>query len=295
MGGYAGGVRGCLAALILAGLSQLSCGQFWHDGGSVSYGYTNGGTIIEPVALPVSGDGYWKPPIWEQRGLHYGTAELVGLVRHLGRELSAEMPGHRLAVADLSFARGGPSAWHRSHQTGRDIDLIYYQTDAQGRPIDATSMRHFGADGVSTERDLPTVHFDDAANWRLIKALVENPIADVQWIFAHEALEDRMLEHARKIGEPPGLILAAAVLLHQPTNVQNHDDHMHIRLLCDPGDVDLGCRETGPWRWHRTDYKYRQAERIDRLAPILRATAPGMRALSRATPSAMALRGFVLR
>src|SRR5690606_6646399 len=138
------------AALVLLMACAGACaGQGIHDDGtSVSFGPPNRGALVNPLVLPPSGDGYWMPPTWARRGLHYGTGELVGMIAHLGRDLAQRGAGRPLAVADLSPQRGGPSRWHRSHQTGRDVDLIYFARDAEGRPVPADSMRHFRADGA---------------------------------------------------------------------------------------------------------------------------------------------------
>lgn len=103
--------------LSLAGLALLLAGCPRHgiidDGTSISYGPSNHGKLMRPARLPSRGDGYWIPPRWSQRGLHYGTDELVALVVHVGRRLARDSPGARVGVADLSLLRGGPSAWHQ--------------------------------------------------------------------------------------------------------------------------------------------------------------------------------------
>ncbi|HET6284733.1 MAG TPA: hypothetical protein VFH73_27500, partial [Polyangia bacterium] len=35
-----------------------------------------------------------------------------------------------------------------------------------------------------------------------------------------------------------------------------HDDHMHVRFYCDPGDRRLGCADRGPVRWWKKMWKY---------------------------------------
>jgi len=269
-------------------------GQGIHDDGtSVSFGPPNRGALVNPLVLPPSGDGYWMPPTWARRGLHYGTGELVGMIAHLGRDLAQRGAGRPLAVADLSPQRGGPSRWHRSHQTGRDVDLIYFARDAEGRPVPADSMRHFRADGASVEQ--PVVYFDDRANWLLVRALIENPVADVQWIFVHDDLKQRMLDHAVRSGEPGGIVAAAAILMHQPTRALPHDDHMHVRIYCDSADVRLGCEEIGPIRWFKKAYKYRGLVRAARAADLVPRRGEAGRGMVMAALPTLPLRGFVPR
>ena len=104
------------------------------DGTSVSYGWTNHGRILGAVELPARGDGYLVPPTWSSRGLSWGTEELVGLLVRAGRRLAAEDVGATLYIADMSPRAGGPSAWHKSHQAGRDADVLFFSVDDDGRP-----------------------------------------------------------------------------------------------------------------------------------------------------------------
>lgn len=274
------------------------------DGTSLSFGPPNDGALIEPETLPPTGEGYLIPPTWQKRGLRYGTHELVGMVVHIGRRMQAYRLGRPLGVADLSRASGGPSAWHRSHQTGRDVDFIFYARDAAGRPVapaGVEAMRRFGADGASIpdRPGDPVIYFDEKANWLVVRELIQNPIADVQWIFISEDLKQRLIDHAVAAGESPAVIAAAAVLLHQPTRALAHDDHMHIRVYCSPDDVALGCEEVGPYRWFKKGYKYRDREvEVSRRAAMSEAPPPvrvGSRPVLMAALPALPFRGFVLR
>ncbi|HTE56572.1 MAG TPA: penicillin-insensitive murein endopeptidase [Kofleriaceae bacterium] len=266
----------------LAGCAALGMAD---DGTSVSLGPPGRGALLNPDELPVSGEGYWMPPTWAHRGLRYGTTEMVAFVVHLGRELEPANLGRPLAVADLSPARGGPSAWHRSHQTGRDVDLLFYARDAAGRPVVADAMRRYGADGLSLPGSgAPPAHFDDRANWTLVRAILEDPVADVEYIFISDDLKQRILDAATTARAPADLIAAAAELLHQPSAGLIHDDHMHVRIYCAPTDRPLGCREAGSLRWYKKSYKYRtnQLHRATeqalagRLPPVLPLPLPGL-------------------
>lgn len=238
------------------------------DGTTVSFGPPNDGALLNAARLPVSGDGYRMPPTWAKRGLHHGTSELVALVSHLGRALEPYRLGRPLAVADLSLESGGPSAWHRSHQTGRDVDLMFFVRDAAGRPVVPDVMRHFGGDGASipASQGDAVVRFDDHANWLAVRELIVNPVADVQFIFISDDLKQRLLDHAIDQGETLEMIATAAQLLHQPVGALPHDDHMHVRVYCAPTDVRQGCEEIGPVRWFKKGYKYRDRRTAAGLA-----------------------------
>lgn len=245
------------------------------DGTSISYGTSNRGKLMRPARLPDRGDGYFTPPRWAERGLRYGTDELIALLVHVGRRVHGENPGARVGVADLSPLRGGPSAWHRSHQTGRDVDLLFFATDARGAPVELTDMPVFDAGGVATlpsgvpddpatpeDEAVHTLRFDAARTWLLVRALLENPVAPVQYVFISDALKQILLDHARAAGEPEALVQQAGFLLHQPGDSLPHDDHMHVRILCAASDRVHGCHDRGALHWAKKDYKYDPVARL---------------------------------
>ena len=232
------------------------------DGTSVSWGWSNRGELVDGVELPVRGDGYRVPAPWATRGNNWGTEELVGLIVRVGRRLQLEHPGDTLYVADLSPRRGGASAWHRSHQTGRDADLHFFAVDAEGHATAApTSMESYDASGVISETDAwgyPIVQrrFDVERNWRVVRALLEDPVVEVQFLFISAPLRRLLLEHARAISEPSELVERAAAVLGQPGGALPHDDHLHVRIYCPESDRSLGCRDRGPERWLKKGWKY---------------------------------------
>ncbi|MCG8416313.1 MAG: penicillin-insensitive murein endopeptidase [Proteobacteria bacterium] len=246
-----------VALIVLAGCPHYG---FVDDGTSVSYGPSNRGMLLRPARLPGRGQGYEIPRKWQLRGLNYGTDEMIALIVHTGRQMWSEDRRTVVQVADLSYRRGGPSAWHRSHQTGRDVDLLFLLRDARGRPVrvdDMIPLRQGGRAIVGgPEGPEKELYFDVERNWILIRTLMQNPIAEVQYIFVHDELRQLLLDHARSRGESAPLIDRAAYLLHQPSDSAPHDDHFHVRILCARSDRALGCRERGVLRWIKKDYKY---------------------------------------
>jgi penicillin-insensitive murein endopeptidase len=266
----------CLPLACLA-LTLAACPRHGvvDDGTSISYGPSNRGKLMRPARLPGHGEGYWTPPRWAQRGLRYGTDELVALLVHVGRRLDHDRPGTRMGVADLSPLRGGPSAWHHSHQTGRDADLLFFATDASGKPVELTSMPIFDAGGMASlptgvpddpgtpqDEAVQALRFDAARNWLLVRALLENQIAPVQYVFIADALRQLLLDHARLAGEPEALVQQAGFLLQQPGDALPHDDHMHVRILCAASDRVHGCNDRGALHWAKKGYKYDPIARL---------------------------------
>ncbi len=245
------------------------------DGSSLSFGHARRGVLINPARLPAKGVGFYAPERWETRGLRYGTEELIEAVVWIGRELDRLHPGTAFAVADLSLPWGGPSAWHRSHQHGRDIDIPFLIRDGSGNHVATTAMHRFGGGGVAVGRDRkpitpsPGFTFDAERNWNVIKLLLNNPIAQVQYIFVSDDLKQLLIEHAVAKGESAEVVAAASYLLHQPSDSAPHSDHFHVRVYCPTNDLGYGCRDTGTLRWLKKSYKYKRPVEKAGLAELL--------------------------
>ncbi len=248
-----------VAALLAAtGCAQLGTVT---DGSSLARGYCNDGHLVNGLRLPRQGDGYLIPRTWQERGNNWGTDELVALVVRAARRVQSESPGALLYVGDFSQEHGGLSPFHRSHQTGRDADLIFFASDESGAPQRVpTGMYRFGDDGWT--RRAPRLQFDVVREWLLVRALLEDPVVDVQHLFISAPLRQMLLDHAEKLGEPRELVERARLILQQPIDALPHDDHLHLRIFCPVSDRTLGCRDRGPLRWFKKTYKYLTARKL---------------------------------
>jgi penicillin-insensitive murein endopeptidase len=238
---------------------------------STSLGTSADGTLRHPASLPFDGEGYAVPTPWRNRHANYGTEALVDLVARASRAVERDAPGGVAAVGDLSRRSGGGSAQHKSHQDGRDVDVFFYATDTGGRPARLTeAMLHFSSDGRALRwsppqgvrpppRAVPSYRFDARRNWAFVRALLTDPQAEVQWIFVQRSLGAALLRQAAAEGDDPALLARAAFILHQPSDSEPHDDHMHIRLYCGLGDRRFGCSDKGPVRWWKKMWKYMEA------------------------------------
>lgn len=255
------------------------CAQFGmvDDGSTLAFGPGTGGWLENARKLPPRGDGYWVPPRWSARGNQYGTDELVGMVVRVGRRLQRETVGPPMGVADLAAPIGGKTRWHRSHQTGLDVDLLFFMLDDRGVPVTPHEMWHVADDGVAT---VGGYRFDVARNWALVRALLEEPTVEVQYVFVYDPLKQMLLDHARAAGEPTDLIDRAEYLLQQPGDAAPHDDHFHVRVYCPEDDRALGCDDRGSLRWSKKLYKYGQLARtVARLPEALHARIAGPRSI----------------
>jgi len=256
-------------ALALASPAAVGCaGPLAQDWSSASLGTHADGALRRPALLPFDGDGYTVPGPWRERHSNYGTEELVNVVVRAARSVERAYPGSLASVGDLSRRAGGNSVEHKSHQSGRDVDVFFYATDREGRPTrPGEAMLRFNAEGRAVRwspphgmrppaRPVPASHFDARRNWAFIRALLTDPDAEVQWIFVQRDLGAMLIRDAALAGEDPALLARAAFVLHQPSDADPHDDLMHIRLYCDPSDRGFGCVDRGPVRWWKKMWKY---------------------------------------
>jgi penicillin-insensitive murein endopeptidase len=217
-------------------------------GDSTSCGSVNRGALDAPASLAVEGPAHVIPEPWRSRGLRYGTQELIGLIARAAGQVAQEHPGALLGIADLSRPQGGPTPGHRSHQSGRDADLLYYALASDGSvfppdqhmPVYTRSGRALYARSPRWTRNIPERYFDLARNWALIKALISDPQVEVTQIFADARIERWLVKFARAAGEPEALIQRAQRILREPRHAEAHNDHMHVRIACSADDVARG-------------------------------------------------------
>jgi penicillin-insensitive murein endopeptidase len=215
------------------------------DGTSISVGRPSRGRIVDGTRLPDRGEGFFTRETWRTRGNRFGTDELVDLLTAVSRRVAPKNDGIRLVVADLSGKGGGEAKqWHRSHQSGRDVDLLYYVKDKTGKAVENDAMHVIrgdltAADGSGMTVDIPRV-------WNLVRELLTAPEAPVQWVFMYQPIANALVEHAVKIGEPEFLVERARTACKQPGDSAPHNDHMHVRVYCSFADRAYGCEDIGP-------------------------------------------------
>lgn len=259
--------RACvLLPLVLGGAGCL--GVFADPSGSASLGSNARGALFRGVEVPAEGPGYAVPETIRARHARWATAETAAWLSRSFAALAEVVPDALVPLGDVSRRRGGQAPGHRSHESGRDVDLFFLARHEDGtRFYPQQAMIRFGADGrarawsppmgVARPRlPLPPVRFDAAGNWTLVRSLLNEPSAEVQFIFINRALAALLLDEARRQGEASGLVARAEALFHSPGNVDPHDDHMHVRVFCDPGDRPYGCVDHGTQRWWKKRWKY---------------------------------------
>jgi penicillin-insensitive murein endopeptidase len=182
-------------------------------------------------------------------GRFYGTWELVQLIERAARRVAFRLPGARLSIGELSRDGGGRIDGHRSHESGRDVDIGFYMTRDDGSPFYTYAFADFDhrGRGVAPNQYL---RFDDARNWELIAKLLSDGDARVQYIFVASHLKHRLLAEAARRRAPRAVIDRASAALVQPGHGHPHRNHFHVRIYCAPSDRAL-CHDRGPfWPWY---------------------------------------------
>jgi hypothetical protein len=151
----------------------------------------------------------------------WGTSTTIhALTAAFDEIVGAEPAAPRVEVHDLSLRFGGRMRGHKSHQTGRDVDITYYQR---------------GSRGTCSGRRVRPDELDALREWRLLRHWLER--GDAQFIFVDYALQLPLYDAAkasgateRELGEwfqyPRGPKVRAGIIRHAP----NHANHLHVRF-----------------------------------------------------------------
>ncbi len=240
-----------------------------------SIGVPHSGFLTGAKELPSEGKGYtWK----SAADHHWGLPRLVNVIEEAAGYVEATRPGGKpLHVGDLSARFGGAlMPKHRSHRTGRDVDLLFYVTTLEGVPVPNGGFIKIGPDGLGVSDAGRFVRFDVDREWLLVRSLVDSKQAHIQWIFVSRVLEALMVEHAIALGEPAQLIQKAQTVMQQPGDSLPHDDHIHVRLACEADEFAHGCEGGGPaWAWLPRPAKRIEAPAQELLEALLGPSVSG--------------------
>lgn len=215
---------------------------------SGSIGLPHSGFLTHARELPIEGPGFrWK----STSDHHFGLPRMVDMIEEAASAVALERPGSApIFVGDIS-ARGGGALMpkHRSHRTGRDVDILFFTTSLEGVSIPNPAFVKIGTDGLGVGDGGRFVRFDVEREWLLVRSLVSSKKAHVQWIFISRVLEALLVEHAIAKGEPSAVISKAQQVMQQPGDSLPHDDHIHVRIACEPDEYATGCDGGPKWAW----------------------------------------------
>jgi penicillin-insensitive murein DD-endopeptidase len=201
----------------------------------------------------------------------YATPALIDGLLRAAKAVATEVPGGQpLVVGNLSRKNGGDITDSHTHNSGRDVDLVFFMTQ-----LDGTSVRvrnhHYDAQGRS--RRLPKKYtFDLERNWTTIQALANDQETALQWIIMEPHLEVLLLRHAKAQGMSKAQLRRYADMMTLPAYAGRHENHMHIRVQCTVEDWKDRCQPTGPvWPWNTALHREVKA-RSERMAEDLQSS-----------------------
>lgn len=180
---------------------------------------------------------------------HHALPRFADAIARSAARVAAERPGAVLTIGDLSAPHGGAILPHLSHRSGRDADLLLYVTTLEGAPVPSPGFVHVEADGLAWDpAGKRWYRFDVEREWLLVKALVLDDDARVQWVFVSDTVRSMLLAWAQARGEGTETIWRALAVMAQPRPGGVHDDHVHVRTACTWAERASGCDPFGPER-----------------------------------------------
>ena len=189
---------------------------------SRSLGPTTDGQLLDPCRIPPQGPGYIavSPNA-------YGTDNTVALLEMAAAQVARQFAGvPAVVIGAISAANGGFLRPHKSHQSGRDVDIAYLRTgSAQPRRFEATD-----AGNLDAER-----------TWAFLEALLAT--GEVGLIFMDYEIQALLYEQLLDNGWseqgllplfqfPAGANVPRGVIRH----ATGHADHFHVRFRCPEPD-----------------------------------------------------------
>lgn len=169
------------------------------------------------VQLDLGDAAYIKRP-----HLAFGTAQTVRLLKNVVHAYKARhRNGPRVLIGDISRRGGGQLTSHRSHRTGKDVDVGYVLRGAA-----AQSTRFAGVDASN---------LDLAKTWTLIDAFLDTH--EVVYIFMDYRIQELLYEYALEHGTsrqeldevfqyPRGRGRNHGIIRHW----KSHKHHFHVRF-----------------------------------------------------------------
>lgn len=195
-------------------------GQIRVRAGGYSIGKPNRGKLVRGVELPDRPDLYVKRKPDEAYGSTHTVLQTLAAITRFRHESGYKGP---LAIGAMSRPRGGRFRPHKSHQSGRDVDIrMPLLPTAEGK-------KH------TTSADV-----DWKATWKLIRAFLDT--GEVEYIFLDYRLQKHLYKAAREAGatreqldawmEWPIPVKKRANKRIIIRHVDGHTVHFHVRIRC---------------------------------------------------------------
>jgi hypothetical protein len=189
---------------------------------SRSIGPTTDGQLQNACRIPGQGTGYIavSPNA-------FGTDNTIALLQMAAAQVNRAFEGvPAIVIGAISAENGGFLRPHKSHQSGRDVDIAYMRT-SRGQP------RRFELTDAS--------NLDAERTWAFLEALLST--GEVGWIFMDYEIQALLYEALLDNGwteqglaplfqYPAGANVPRGVIRH----ATGHADHFHVRFRCPEAD-----------------------------------------------------------
>jgi len=185
--------------------------------GGISIGRASRGRLVRGVELPERPDLYTRRKPEESWGSSHTIMQLMAAVTRFRHETGFN---RAVVIGGISRARGGRFRPHKSHQSGRDVDIRMPLTAA------GEGKKHTSVGDI-----------DWRATWQLIHAFLVG--GQVEYVFLEHSLQKRLYKAAREAGATKEQLAQWLQWPNQPrTNkgvirhVKGHVVHFHVRIRC---------------------------------------------------------------
>lgn len=189
--------------------------------GAVGVGTPNEGRLLNGVKIP-EGEGYRLRMAKSSYGTTWAVTRLIAA---LARFEDVSPYARDLELGSMSVARGGEVGHHKSHQTGRDIDIRLPRRE-----------------DVPRWWQLKLSRVDWVAVWHLVRALAQE---EARVIFLDYQAQKRLYKTAKALGAteeelatfmqyPRGRGASRGLVRHEP----GHEQHLHVRWGCGPHEPE---------------------------------------------------------
>ncbi len=186
-----------------------------------SIGSPTRGRLVNGVELPELPEIYTRRSPEKSYGSSHTVRTLILAIAQFRKQARYDGP---VVIGAISLPRGGRFRPHRSHQSGRDVDI---------RLPTLPSVQHSGPPSAG--------EIDWTATWRLLESFIKT--GQVQYIFLDYGLQKRLYKAARAAG---AAATALAEVLQWPRDARSnngivrhspgHRSHFHVRVKCGPNE-----------------------------------------------------------
>ena len=211
-----------------ADLNELETGQqllVWRRDArhiSESRGHADRGRLRHGEPMP-DGEGYIRIFPHRTFGTYYTISEISRVLANYNQLYPDADP---LMIGDISLRGGGRIRPHRSHRTGRDVDITYPRLDS------APNYNRF--------HYIRRKNLDVARSFWLLKDFIDG--GQVEYIFVNRRWQRLLRKYAAEQGAPEAWLSAVfqngsmrpgrSIIRH----ASGHDKHFHVRFKCQETD-----------------------------------------------------------